>query len=105
MLNQKALASMKSFRNFLAVLIKDFYDLKTSKFDQNSFDLIMELRKMLASINESQILITFSILELNQEQPDSLSAESLISTLKKLEHYINFQDQQVFVSSTLYFYF
>lgn len=32
---------------------------------------------------------------LNRDQADSLNAENVISTLKKLEHYLNFQDQQV----------
>jgi len=59
MLIQKALASMKSFRKFLAVLMKDFHNLKINKFDQNSNDLIEELQKMLASIYESQISIKF----------------------------------------------
>lgn len=47
-----------------------------------------------------QVLIFLSqkfhlILELNREQTDSLSCENLINNLKKLEHYLNFQDQQV----------
>ena len=41
---------------------------------------------------------------LNKDQNDSLNAENVISTLKKLEHYLNFQDQQVNFLKTSYFY-
>jgi len=90
---------MKSFREFLNGLLNDFRDMSNGQPD---IILIKELQRILGSLTKIiKIIETHFFLkkELNREQPDSLSAEDLISNLKKLEHYINFQDQQVFLLS------
>lgn len=89
---------MNRFREFLRNLIKDSNILRNYReCDYNSIYLVKSLANMLSSKLKSYIFLRNFKKELNRDQNDSLNSENVINTFKKLDHYLNFQDQQVLI--------